>query len=68
MKILYTNINILDIRCDDRDTTKEQCCCVSTVVPSNTEWLIKKKRKQHEGYYIDFYCLLACSSKMKNMK
>ena len=28
----------------------------------------KKKRKQHEGYYRGFYyCLLALSSKMRNL-
>ena len=27
------------------------------MVPSKTEWFIKKKRKQHEGYYWTFYCL-----------
>ena len=46
----------------------EQCSCISTVAPSKTEWLIKKKRKQHEVYIRDFYCLLAYSSKMNNLK
>ena len=58
MKILYPNLNILDLMCDGRDNTEEQCSCVSIVVPSKSEWLGKKKRKQHEGYYGDFYCLL----------
>ena len=47
MKILYLNLNILDIRYDGRDN-KEQCSCILIVVPSKTEWLIKKKQKQHE--------------------
>ena len=49
-------------KCDDRDNTKEQCNYIFFVVPSKTQWLTKKKRKQHEGYYRDCYCLLACSS------
>ena len=48
MKILYPNLNILDIRCDGRDK-KEQCSCISTVVPSKPEWLVARKRKQHNG-------------------
>ena len=28
------------------------------MVPLKTEWLGKKKWKQHEGYYRDYYCLL----------
>ena len=54
--------------CDGRDNTKEQCSCISIMVPSKTEWFIKKKRKQHEGYNRDFYCLLAYLSKMRNLK
>ena len=27
------NLNILDIRCDDTDNTKEQCSCISIVIP-----------------------------------
>ena len=68
MKILHPNLNILDIKYDDRDNAKEQCRCISIVVPSKTEWLIKKQRKQHEGYHKDFYCLLARSSKIRNLK
>ena len=71
MKIPYTNLNVLNIRCDERDNTKEQLSCFSIAVPSKTEWtewLGKKKRNQHERYYKDFYCLLACSSKMRNLK
>ena len=68
MKILYPNLNIFDVRFNGRDNTKEQCSCISIVVPSKTEWLGKKKRKQREGFYKDFYCLLACSSKMRNFK
>ena len=67
MKILYPNLNILDVRCDGRGNTKEQCSCISIVVPSKTERLGKKKRKPEE-YYKDFHCLLACSSKMRNLK
>ena len=66
MKILYPNLNIPDIRCDGRDNAKEQCRYISFVVSSETERLGKKKVKQHEGYYRDFYYLLACSSKMGN--
>ena len=54
MKIVYSNLHILDIRYNGRDDTKELCSCISIVVPSKTEWLGKKKRKQHEGYYKDF--------------
>ena len=28
----------------------------------------KKKKKQHKWCYMDFYCLLACSFKMRNLK
>ena len=68
MKILYPNLNILNLRCDSRDNMKEQCSCISIVVDLKTGWFEKKKRKQHEGYYKDFYCLLACTSKMRNLK
>ena len=68
MKILHPNLNTLDMKYDVRDNAKEQCPCISTVVPSKTEWLIKKQRKQYEGYYKDFYCLLACSSQIRNLK
>ena len=34
MKILYSNLNILNIRCDGKDNTKQQRRCVSTVVLS----------------------------------
>ena len=68
MKILYPNRNILDIRCDDRDNTKEQCSCLSIEVPPKTEWFVKKKEKQHKGYYRDFWWLLACLSVMGNLK
>ena len=59
MKFLCPNRNVFDIRCDGRDNTKEQCHCISIVVSSKTQWLGKKKGKQLEGHYIDFYCLLA---------
>ena len=68
MKILYPNLHILDIRYNGRDDTKEHCSCIAIVVPSKTECLGKMKRKRHEGYYRDFYCLLAYSSKMTNLK
>ena len=68
MKILYPNLNILDIRCDGRDNTKEQCRCISIVVSSKPEWLGKKDRKQHNDIIGIFYCLLVCSSKMRNLK
>ena len=32
MKILCANLNILNIRGDGRDITKEDCSCISTVV------------------------------------
>ena len=43
MRILYRNLNILDIRCNARNNTKEQCSCISIVVPTKTEWLGKKR-------------------------
>ena len=67
MKILYSNLNVLDIKCDDRDNTKEQSNCISITVPSETDWLGKMNRKQYEEYYRDFYCLLTCSSMMRNL-
>ena len=42
MKLLHPNLNILDIRWDGRDNTKEQCRCISFVVSSKTERLGKK--------------------------
>ena len=33
MKILYPNINVLDIRSNCRDNAKEQCICISIVIP-----------------------------------
>ena len=42
MKILYSKVNIIHIRCDGRYNTKEQCSCISNVVPSKTEWVGKK--------------------------
>ena len=68
MKILFLNLNIIDIRCDSRDSIKEQCRCIPIEVPSRAEWMDKKKQKLYEGYCKDFYCLLACSSKMRNLK
>ena len=43
--MLYPKINILAIRCDGRDNTKEQCSCISIAVPCKTERLGEKKRK-----------------------
>ena len=43
MKILYPNLNIIDIMCDDRDNTKEQCSYVSITIHLKVEWLGKKK-------------------------
>ena len=54
MKIPYPKLNILDIRGEGRNNTKEQCSCISTVVHSKTEWLGKRKRKQHEECYRNF--------------
>ena len=34
MKTLYPNLNILNIRCDGRSNTKEQCSCILVVLPS----------------------------------
>ena len=38
-KILYSNLNLLHIRREGKNNTKEQCGCISTVAPS------KKKKK-----------------------
>ena len=62
------NLNILDIMCDGSDNIKEQCSCISIVVPSKKEWFGKKNSKQQEGYYRDLCFSLACSSKMRNLK
>ena len=60
------NLNMLNERCNDRDKTKEQCRCVSIVVYSK-KWLVKVTQKERERLiYKDFYCLLACSTKMRN--
>ena len=63
-QIFIMNLNVLDISCD----SSEQCSCIFTAVPSKAELLGKKKQKQHQEYYKDLYCLLMCSSKMRNMK
>ena len=34
MKIFYPNLSILNIRCEGKDNTKEQCDCISIVLPS----------------------------------
>ena len=47
MKIISLNLNILDKRCDIRDSMKEHCSCISIVVSSKGEWLGNKKEKQH---------------------
>ena len=59
MKILYLNLNTFDTRCDSRDNTKKYCSFISIVIPLKTEYLGKKRRKQHEGYHRDFYRLFA---------
>ena len=41
MKILYPNLNILNIRYGGRNNTKEQCSCIFAVVPSKKKWLDK---------------------------
>ena len=68
MEILYSNLNILDIRSDGRDNTKKQCSCISIVIPSKTEWLGKEKSNQHKGYYRSFYFQLLCSYRMRYLK
>ena len=45
MRVLYPKLNIIDIRCDDRDDMKEQRNCISTVVLPKSEWLGKKQKK-----------------------
>ena len=67
MRILYRNLNILDIMCDGRDNTKERCSCISIVVPSKTEWL-GKKEKTAQRMLQGFLLPIACSSKMRNFK
>ena len=44
MKILYPNLNRLDLRCDGAHKTKEQRSSIPIVVPSKTEWLGKKSK------------------------
>ena len=62
MKILFLNLNILvDIRYDSGESHRESG-------PLKAELLGKNKQKQHEGYCKDFYCLLARSSKIRNLK
>ena len=39
MKASFSNLNIFGMRCDSRNDTKEQCSCISVVVPSKTDWL-----------------------------
>ena len=56
--MLYPNLNIFGIKCDVMYNAKEQCQCISILIPLKTEWLGKKKWKQHEGCYRDYYCLL----------
>ena len=69
MKILYLNFDILSERCNDRDNLKEQRSCFSIVVSSQKKgWLKWRKTKWKMLIYINFYCLLAYSSKMRNFK
>ena len=44
MKILYPNLNRLDLRCDGAHKTKEQRSSIPIAVPSETEWLGKKSK------------------------
>ena len=52
MKILYSNLNILHIRREDKNNTKEQCGCISTVAPSKEQKKNKKngwvKRREND--------------------
>ena len=41
MKILYPNLNVLNITCDGKDNTKEQCGCMSIVVLSKKDGWVK---------------------------
>ena len=45
MKILYPTFKIRNIRCDGKDKTKEQCVCISIVVPSKKNGLVKWHEK-----------------------
>ena len=40
MKILYSNLNIVDISCYSKDNTKDQCSCISIVVASKIKYLV----------------------------
>ena len=42
MKILLMNLNLLDISCDGRDNTKEQCSCISLVIPLKQNGCVKR--------------------------
>ena len=44
MKIIYPNLNVLNVRCDAKD--KEQRSFISIVVPSKTKWLGKKRKNK----------------------
>ena len=37
---------MLHIKRDDRDNTKEQCHCISILIPLRTEWLSKKSENK----------------------
>ena len=50
MKILYSNLSLLNIRCQSKDKTKKQCGCISIVVPSKKNDLVK----WHENNVKDF--------------
>ena len=41
MKIVYPNLDILNIMCDGWDNTEEQCVCISIVVPSKKNVWVK---------------------------
>ena len=40
--MLYPNLNIFGIKCDVMYNAKEQCQCVSILIPLKTEWLSKR--------------------------
>ena len=42
MKILYPNINVLDITSNCRDNAKEQCICISIVIPIKRNGWVKR--------------------------
>ena len=43
MKILYSNLNILNTRRESQENTKEQCVCISIVVPLKKNGWVKRR-------------------------